>query len=472
MASSPAVALPPPSLPRVAAVLAAFLSPSTSSDERRSLEAELVALRDRPDAWRWALETLFTPTSSPILDGGVDEIGAAAPLQWLLSSAVESALLRRWHVLPDADRRLLSGAVFACLVPPARDSHPSPSPSSPRRTPTSPSASGPSATPTSSTASSPSPSRTSPARPLLQPRSAPSPSRSKSSRGKPPTSPRPPWTPTERTPSPRTSSRARPKWRGESSSRRSPTRASTPTRLSARTSAAFDSIGDASPRARAAVAVVAASGSSAAALEAVGEDGLRAIFACVRGAVRDAASHAGVFAEDEDDGPTRARRWTRRPNFSSNSSKARAGPSVAPLLALAAVCFAETCDALAAPTCDVEDDTSADGDENPSLANAATSAFRALASILAAQLPRLEPLGVVPRLLESLLRATASATDPRAFLAACGAWRATLARVVAERERVEDAGEDFDASPVHARSPAASRTSSNSSSRGVCTPAV
>ena len=118
MASSPAVALPP--LPRVAAVLAAFLSPSTSSDERRSLEAELVALRDRPDAWRWALETLFTPTSSPILDGGVDEIGAAAPLQWLLSSAVESALLRRWHVLPDADRRLLSGAVFACLVPPAR----------------------------------------------------------------------------------------------------------------------------------------------------------------------------------------------------------------------------------------------------------------------------------------------------------------------------------------------------------------
>ena len=59
MASSPAVALP---LSSGGCRGGRLLSPSTSSDERRSLEAELVALRDRPDAWRWALETLFTPT--------------------------------------------------------------------------------------------------------------------------------------------------------------------------------------------------------------------------------------------------------------------------------------------------------------------------------------------------------------------------------------------------------------------------
>ena len=469
MASSPAVALP--SLPRVAAVLAAFLSPSTSSDERRSLEAELVALRDRPDAWRWALETLFTPTSSPILDGGVDEIGAAAPLQWLLSSAVESALLRRWHVLPDADRRLLSGAVFACLVPPARGLTPL-------------------AVSKLAKAHADVAKREWPERDpdffdrLLAVAESNQSGASASSAAL------------------RAVAVAFEELAGEAADVAAPSvdahradalaahvlarapevarRIIVQTLPDARLDA-DSSLGEDERRVRldrrvaalrAAVAVVAASGSSAAALEAVGEDGLRAIFACVRGAVRDAASHAGVFAEDEDDGPTsRASLDAALELLVELLGKARAGPSVAPLLALAAVCFAETCDALAAPTCDVEDDTSADGDENPSLANAATSTFRALASILAAQLPRLEPLGVVPRLLESLLRATASATDPRAFLAACGAWRATLARVVAERERVEDAGEDFDASP-RARSHAASRTSSNSSSRGVCTPAV
>jgi hypothetical protein len=44
---------------------------------------------------------------------------------------------------------------------------------------------------------------------------------------------------------------------------------------------------------------------------------------------------------------------------------------------------------------------------------------------------------VVPALLESLLAATASLAEPRSFLAAAGAWRAVLARLVAAREAAE-----------------------------------
>ena len=457
MASAPADSAPP--LPQVAAVLAAFLSPSVSPDERRAREAELVALRDRPDAWRWALETLFTPTSSPILDGGVDEIGAAAPLQWLLCSAVESALLRRWHVLPDADRRFLSSAVSACLVPPARGLTPLAISKLakaladvakrewPERDPdffnrllavAESNRFGPSALAALRVVAVACEELAGEAADVA----APSVDSHRADALAAHVLARAPEV------ARRIIVQTLPDVRLDDPASRAPLREDERRSRLDRRAAAL----------RAAVAVVAASGSSAAALEAVGADGLRWIFGCVREGVRDAASHAGVLAEDEDDGPaSRASLDAALELLVELLGKARAGPSVAPLLALAAEFFAETCDAFAAPAADSDsmgdsgDDRSADGDENPSLADAATSFFRALASILAAQLPRLEPLGVVPRLLESLLRATASATDPRAFLAACGAWRETLARVVAERERVEDAGEDFDASPVRAR---------------------
>ena len=119
---------------KAAHLLAQFLSPHTTSQDRTALEASLIAVRDGPGAWRWGLELLSAPVG--VADaragggrgdgggggggGGGGSGGGGAALQWLAAAAVESAILRRWQHLMPADRNAVLTMAWGCLIPPAQ----------------------------------------------------------------------------------------------------------------------------------------------------------------------------------------------------------------------------------------------------------------------------------------------------------------------------------------------------------------
>ena len=385
-------------------MLHAFFSAHTPPDHRRALEAELLATRDAPGAWRWGLELLASQHAQTTTDPA---------LQWLAAAAVESAVCRRWRSLMGADRDALARGAWACVIPPAPGVVPMAATKLGKALVETAKLRWPEEDPTfvDRLLRAAAVRRTSDAAlevlavffdEIFAERDASDEALRRHAEAAAP---------------------------GAVTTLVALLRDALPRALGSIPVGGGDDERGAAARHCASVlnALVAALGNSndVSVLVAVGRDGVEALFACVHGGIAAAAAH------ESDDAPSTDGMY--RGALRCLVELLGGGclpPSVGePLLAAAADGLRGCCEALATAAAAAEE--GGWGGDSPAYEDAAVAFLRSFSVVLSAQLPRLERLtngyeNLLPRLLASLLEATRALAEPRSFLAAGGAWRAVI----------------------------------------------